>query len=54
VRDEVVGKSILTWLLRIFKLLRCSHRATALKESSAMQATIARAAGLTEYFFTLI
>lgn len=33
-RDEVVGKSIFTWLLRIFKLLRCTHRATALKESS--------------------
>src|SRR4029077_11673995 len=41
--------SILIWLLRIFKLLRCTHPATALKESSAMQPTIARAAGLTEY-----
>ena len=30
-RDEVVGKSILAWLLRIFKLLRCTHGAVALE-----------------------
>ena len=28
-RDEVVGKSILTWLLHTFKLLRCTHDAIA-------------------------
>lgn len=28
-RDEVVGKLILTWVLHIFKLLKCIHAAVA-------------------------